>query len=179
MATQWASTASMSAKRSVMVIPKEKAVFRLDGRGRWCNVHGVFRNRKIIDYFHSAIRRDDNGYFVCQEREDVTEKVYFPYEDTALFVFDVIISETIVLVLNTKAKLTLSPENLFIANDSLYIRRGDERIKFTERALMKLTDTLEFAEGAYYIRLAAGRFPIAEESRTDGAATAPAPDPQE
>jgi hypothetical protein len=154
----------MPEKRSEIVIPKEKAVFRLDGRGRWCNAYGVFRNRKITDYFHSAIQRDQDGYFVCQERENVTEKVYFPYEDTALFVFDVIISDCTVLVLNTKAEISLSPENLFIADDSLYIRRGDERIKFSERALLKLADALEFTEGAYYLRLAAGRFRIPEES---------------
>jgi len=147
-----------------IVIPRENAVFRLDHRGRWCNAHGVFRNRRIIDYFHSAIRRDEGGYFVCQERENVIEKVYFPYEDTALFVFDVILSESAGLVLNTKEKISLSPEDLFIANDCLYLRRGDERIKFSERAMMKLADALEFADGAYCLRIAAGRFRIPEES---------------
>jgi hypothetical protein len=147
-----------------IVIPRENAVFRLDHRGRWCNAHGIFRNRRIIDYFHSAIRRDEGGYFVSQERETVIEKVYFPYEDTALFVFDVILSEGSGLVLNTREKIALLPEDLFIANDCLYIRRGDERIKFTERAMMKLADALEFADGAYYLRLAAGRFRIPEES---------------
>jgi hypothetical protein len=146
-----------------IVIRREDAVFRLDRRGRWCNAHGVFRNRKIIDYFHSAIRRDADGYFVCQERENVTEKVYFPYEDTALFVFDVVLSESLTLVLNTKAAIPLPPENLFVADDSLYLRRGDERIKFTERALMKLADLLEFTDGAYYLRLASGRYRIPDK----------------
>jgi hypothetical protein len=154
----------MATKPLQIVIRRDEAVFRLDHRGRWCNVHGVFRNRKIIDYFHSAIRRDADGYFVCQERENVTEKVYFPYEDTALFVFDVLLSGSATLVLNTKEKIPLSPENLFIANDSLYIRRADERIKFTERAMLKLADALEFTDGAYYLRLPAGRFRIPEES---------------
>jgi hypothetical protein len=154
----------MATKPVEIVIRRESAVFRLDRRGRWCNVHGAFRNRKIIDYFHSAIRRDEGGYFLCQERENFTEKVYFPYEDTALFVFDVIISDGAQLVLNTKEKISLSPENLFIANDSLYIRRGDERIKFAERALMKLAEVLEFADGAYYLRLASGRYRIPEDS---------------
>lgn len=146
-----------------IVIRRENAVFRLDRRGRWCNAHGVFRNRKITDYFHSAIRRDEGGYFLCQQRENVTEKVYFPYEDTALFVFDVILSESAILVLNTKEKIPLAPETLFIFSDSLYTRRGDERIKFTERAMMKLAETIDFTDGAYYLRLAAGRFRIPEE----------------
>jgi hypothetical protein len=154
----------MSTKPAEIVIRRENAVFRLDRRGRWCNAHGVFRNRKIIDYFHSAIRRDEDGYFVCQELENVTEKVYFPYEDTALFVFDVILCESATLVLNTKEEVPLSPETLYVADDSLYLRRGDERIKFTEAALLKLADALEFTEGAYYLRLPTGRFRIPEES---------------
>jgi hypothetical protein len=151
------------AKPTEIVIRREEAVFRLDRRGRWCNAHGVFRNRKISDYFHSAIRRDEGGYFVCQERDHITEKVYFPYEDTALFVFDVILAEHASLVLNTKEAIALAPEDLFIANDCLYVRRGGERIKFSERALMKLADALEFVDDAYFLRLAAGRFLIPEE----------------
>jgi hypothetical protein len=147
-----------------IVISKDQAVFRLDGRGRWCNRHGVFRNPKISAYFHEAIRRDAAGYFVCQQREQAVEKVYFPYEDTALFVFDVVAGEDITLVLNTKRRLPLRPENLFIAGDSLYVRDGDERIKFAERALIKMADHLEFVEEGYYLRQANGRRRIPTEA---------------
>ena len=44
-----------------LVVPKEKAVFWLDAHGRWHNKHGVFEHKKIIDYFHSSIRKDAVG----------------------------------------------------------------------------------------------------------------------
>ena len=70
------------------VVPKEKAVFWLDAYGRWHNEHGVFEHKKIISYFHSSIRKDAEGYYLFQKHNDHTiEKVYFKYEDTALFVF--------------------------------------------------------------------------------------------
>jgi hypothetical protein len=155
----------MPEKRAEMVIPREKATFWLDGRGRWRNASGVFRNRKIIDYFHSSIRRDESGYFVCQERESCTEKVYFLYEDTALFVFDVLASDGLELILNTQARIPLLPQNLFVAGDNLYTREGDERIKFAERALMKMAAALEFSNGAYYFQSGDVRFRIPEEPR--------------
>lgn len=146
----------MSTKPSEIVIRREDAVFRLDRRGRWCNEFGVFRNRRISEYFHSAIRRDAEGYFVCQEREHFTEKVYFPYEDTALFVVDIDLGHGITLHLNTRRQIELEPEQLFVAQDSLYVMAGDERIKFTERALLKLAEVMDFTNEGYFI-LAAGR----------------------
>jgi len=50
-----------------IVIPKENAVFWMDGNGDWRNEHGRFRKKKIIDYFNAAIHKDENGYYVCQE----------------------------------------------------------------------------------------------------------------
>jgi hypothetical protein len=145
-----------------IVIPREKAVFRLDRRGRWCNAHGVFRNPKIIAYFNSAIRRDEGGYYVCQQREQVLEKVYFPYEDTALFVREAILGDEVTLVLNTQRRLKLDPSALFIENDHLYLRDGEDRIKFTERALLQLADILEFNENGYRIRLGGSTIAIPE-----------------
>ncbi len=144
----------MSNKPSEIVIRREKAVFRLDRRGRWCNQFGVFRNRRIAEYFHAAIRRDAEGYFVFQERDDVIEKVYFPYEDTALFVVDVALGTKITLHLNTRRQLPLVPAELFVADDSLYMTDGDERIKFSERALMKLAGVMDFTDEGYFIQVA-------------------------
>jgi hypothetical protein len=152
----------MSEKPIEIVIPREKAVFRLDGRGRWCNAHGVFRNRRISDYFHSAIRRDEGGYFVCQEHGDHLEKVYFPYEDTALFAVDVDLSGGIHLRLNNRTELALDPADLFVAGESLYMTRSGERIKFSERAMLKLAEVMEFTEDGYFISVRGRRHPIPE-----------------
>jgi hypothetical protein len=143
-----------------IVIPQERAVFWLDGDGRWHNVHGAFQHKKIIDYFHASIQKDESGYYLCQETDQRREKVYFRYEDTALFVFDVILDKEPILVLNTGDRLPLRPEGLCIENDALYFRKDRERIKFTQRCLMKISDRLETEDGVYFIRLNRKRVPI-------------------
>ena len=97
----------MKNKPAAVVIPKEEAVFWMDGNGCWRNAHGRFRHKKVIDYFHASISRDDDGYFVSQVRDGIVEKVYFRYEATALFVFDVIPGEEVDLVLNTGRRIRL------------------------------------------------------------------------
>jgi len=152
----------MTDTSTEIVIPREKAVFRLDGNGRWRNASGLFQNRRIIDYFNASIRRDEGGYFVSQQRDHYVEKVYFPYDDTALFVVDVQIGEEITLALNTQRRLTLETARLYIENDSLYLTDAGERIKFTDRALLKLADRLDFDQDAYFIRAGGGRHRILE-----------------
>jgi hypothetical protein len=153
---------SMPEKPTEIVVPKEKATFRLDRRGRWCNAFGVFRNRRISDYFHSAIRWDEGGYFVCQESDDRIEKVYFPYEDTALFVVDIIMADEIRLLLNTHRRLLLDPADLFVSEDSLYLTRDGERIKFSEQALVKLAEVMDFTDQGYFINVFGRRHRIRE-----------------
>jgi hypothetical protein len=148
----------MPTKPLEVVIPKERAVFRLDARGRWCNRHGVFRNRRISDYFHASIRRDKDGYFVCQQHGEIIEKVYFPYEDVAIFVVDLETRHPTRLRLNTGREIILAPESLFIVGDSLYMIQDEERIKFSERAMLKLSEAMEFSEEGYFI-VDQGRLP--------------------
>jgi hypothetical protein len=135
------------------LIAKEDAVFWLDENGCWRNAHGKFEHKKIIDYFHSCIKRDQGGYHLFQVNGNYREKVYFPYEDQALFVFDVIRQDDITLILNTKKRIVVDPESLFIKNDNLYMRMGDETIKFVDQGLMKIAPFLEDEDGRLYIRL--------------------------
>ena len=118
----------MKNKRTEIIIPKDRAIFWLDKNGRWHNAHGEFEHRKIIDYFHSSIKRDESGYYLSQRRGSVQEKVYFHYEDTALFAVDLIKNNDIMLILNTKKQIKLKPRNLFIRGDDLYMRMGEETI---------------------------------------------------
>jgi hypothetical protein len=154
----------MAGELTEIVIPKEKAVFRMDARGRWHNAHGRFRKKSIIDHFNRSIQRDDAGYFVTQTNGDRIERVYFPYEDTALFVTDVLTGDAVRLILNTGEKLPLSPKALFIRDDNLYMERGDERIKFSERGLLKLADMLEGDDSAYYLRMGDVMHPIRKKA---------------
>jgi len=152
--------AIMKKKHTEIVISKDDAVFWLNANGRWHNAHGEFQHKKIIDYFHSSIQKDEKGYYLFQERGNLREKVYFHYEDTALFAVDLIKDEDITLILNTKKQLKLKPKNLFIKNDNLYMRLGQETIKFAERGLMKMSDLLEFKDDQYFIKVKNRRYRI-------------------
>ncbi len=156
----------MTGELKEIVIPKEDAVFWMDEHGRWQNEHGTFEHAKIIDYFHSSIRRDEMGYFLAQERDGYSEKVYFRYEDTALFVFDVLIDEDITLVLNTKKRIKLQPGDLTIREDKLYIQDGEDRIKFAERGLLKIANLLEEADGSFVIRVNDTTYTVPDEGST-------------
>ena len=148
---------------SDIVIPKEKAVFWLDANGCWRNSSGRFRHKKISDHFHAAIRKDADGFFLYQEREDGTEKVYFPFVDAALFVFDVALNDHVFLTLNTGEKFLLDPRKLYVQNDNLYVTRGEDRVKFTERSLLMISSLIDVDNDAYFIRLNGRKYRI--ESR--------------
>jgi len=155
----------MANKLKTIEITRDEAVFRLDGNGCWHNSDGKFRHKKIIDYFHTSIQRDQKGYHLYQAHDKYIEKVYFPYEDKALFVFDVIENNDIMLVLNTKKRTRLKPKKLFIENDNLYMQLGNEVIKFAEQGLMKIASFLEEEGDGLFIRSKNRRYriPIKEE----------------
>ena len=153
----------MDKKRSEIVIPKDKAVFWLDKNGRWHNAHGEFEHPKIIDYFHSAIKKDAQGYYLFQEQGEFREMVYFHYEDTALFAVDLIKDPDITLILNTGERIRLKPKRLFIKDDSLYMTLGAEIIKFTTRGLLKISDLLVFDDETYFIRVKDRKYRIVEK----------------
>jgi hypothetical protein len=151
---------NMGKKVKTIEIPRDKAVFWLDANGRWHNSDGKFRHKKIIDYFHSSIQRDHKGYHLYQAHENYIEKVYFHYEDQALFVFDVLLENGITLVLNTQKRINLKPRNLFIKNDSLYMRLDNETIKFSEQGLIKIAPSLEEEGDQLFIRSRDRRYRI-------------------
>jgi hypothetical protein len=141
----------MTSDMKQIIVPKENAVFWMDKNGIWHNEHGKFEHPKIIAYFHKSIRKDDQGYHVYQIRDGCEEKVYFPYEDTALFVVDLKDNHT--LVLNTTDTLPLDPSRLFTRDDNLYIDTPEHCIKFGQRALMKLARLLEEKEDRLFLVL--------------------------
>ena len=147
---------------SEVVIPKENAVFRMDGQGRWQGRHGRFEHKRIIDYFNRAIRRDADGYYVTQIRGDIREKVYFAFDDTPLFVFQIIAKDPIRLLLNTTETIALDPARLFVEADQLYQQRGDERIKFSDRALLAMAPYLDERADGFSLRIGDQSWPIAD-----------------
>jgi len=143
-----------------VVISKEDATFWLDKNGFWRYGNEKFRHRKIINHFHSSIRKDEDGYHVMQLHRDYVERVYFRYEDTALFVFDVIVDEDVILVLNTQKRVKLRPRKLFIRKDNLYMHLGEDQVKFTEQALLRISILIEYENDECFIRVRGRRYKI-------------------
>ena len=158
----------MTSDIKQIIIPRDKAVFWMDKNGVWHNEHGRFEHPKMIAYFNAAIRKDDMGYHVYQLTDEFEEKVYFSHEDTALFVVDLKVSQGVSLVLNNRTKLTLCPEQLYTANDALYLETGEHIIKFTDRALVKLSKFMDEREGRLFFTLNDKTWPIAEKSCSQG-----------
>ncbi len=136
-----------------IVIPKEEALFWMDGQGRWHNQHGPFEHNKVTNYFNASIKKDKHGYYVGQHLNGVYEKVYFPYQETALFVTDLIWEDPVQMLINTGERMDLSPEMLFIRNDQLFHQKGDEIIKFSQNALTLIARKIEFSASGCSIRL--------------------------
>jgi len=152
----------MGKKITEVVIPRDEAAFRLDDRGRWHGVDGEFLHPRIIDHFHRSIRKDGAGFHLAQRHGAFKEKVYFPYEDTPLFAIDLLKGENILLILNTKKRMKLTPRRLFIRGDHLYMHAGEDRVKFTEEALIKISPFLDFEEDRVFIHVKGERHRIPE-----------------
>jgi|SRR3989339_1579443 len=133
-----------NGKPRVVVIPEEEAVFWLDEQGDWRNEHGPFEHPRIIEYFHSSIKHDFSGYYVEQVNGDVLERVYFPYKDTALFVFKVISGAIPVLVLNTGRRIELDPAALFMDDEDIYVRLDGVKAKFVKHGLKAIAKMIDF-----------------------------------
>ena len=149
-------------QKPIMVIPKEKATFRLDKNGIWFIGDDKFTNQKIINYFHSVIKKDKDGFFLMQEHKHFIEKVYFPYEDTPLFVFHVIKKGGLTLILNTSENIELDPKNLIIRNENLYLKRDEDLVKFSENALVSLASYMEDNHNQYSINIDGKKYIIPE-----------------
>lgn len=153
--------------RKQIIIPKEKAVFWMDKNGVWHNEHGKFQHRKIIRHFNRSIQKDDQGYHLFQVTDGCEEKVYFPYEDTALFVVNLTLETDIMLTLNTGQTLTLIPAQLFFRNDLLYLQTPGHCIKFSQQALFKISEYMEEKEGRLFLALNGVLYPIPEHQGSE------------
>jgi hypothetical protein len=143
----------MASEKKSIIVPKEKALFWMDKNGVWHNEHGKFEHPKIIRHFNRSIQKDDLGYYLSQETDEFEEKVYFPHEETALFVVDISLGKELTLTLNTTEALTLDPAQLFTRNDALYLETPEHCIKFSQNALVKLSRHMEEVGGRFCLTL--------------------------
>ncbi len=136
----------METEKKTRVVPKENAVFWMDNRGVWHNKHGRFEHPKIISHFNRSIGKDSQGYFVSQQIEDMEEKIYFPYEDTAVFAVNVCTGSTLDLILNTGQRLVMDPHDLFIHKDTLFLQTPEHLIQFSPQAMSQLSKIMDEAD---------------------------------
>lgn len=134
----------MGGTKKQNIIPKEQAVFWMDKDGTWHNEYGKLEHPRIIKYFNQSIGKDDQGYFLSQTINDVEEKVYFPYEETAVFVVDFVRKDAgIELTLNTLETVALDPETLYTKADALFMETDAHLIKFNQNALARMSSFLK------------------------------------
>ena len=145
----------MEPELKEMIISKEDALFWLDKNGIWYTKNGKFEHPKIIRHFNASIKKDEMGYHLCQPREGFLEKVYFPYEDTALFVIDIKKEHEheLTLLLTTRETVILDPGQLFTCNDNLYVQTPEHCMKFAQRALVKISAFMEDKGGHLCLNL--------------------------
>jgi hypothetical protein len=143
-----------NSELEVVTVPKEEATFRMDEQGRWHNESGRITKPSIIRHFNKALKWDKEGFFVAQRNGSLLEKVYFPYENTALFAIDLKIkARGIILRLNTKSELPLNPRGLMVRDDNLYMTYDEVIIRFSERSLLKISKFFQEKKGETYICL--------------------------
>lgn len=127
-----------------IIISKEDAVFWMDENGHWHNEHGRFEHPRIIKYFNASIKKDAQGYYLAQSRDGMEEKVYFKYQETAVFIVGLKeTQEGLVLGLNTGETIGFDPSRLQVKNDSLYLNTDEHLMKFTSQAMVRLSRYLQ------------------------------------
>jgi hypothetical protein len=143
----------------VRIVSKAASDIRLREDGKWFHQGEPFTNRKIIDFFHRAIRKDGEGkYYLHNVYDGQEEHVYFEVEDTAYFV------ET--LEFDQKArgfKVTLNTgDDGFVdirgfqsdERGVMYCRVLDgDRARLSENALHQLADLSGMDQGGVFIEL--------------------------
>lgn len=152
----------MASELIQVVVNSADAVFWMDENGVWHNEHGKFEHPKIIAHFNRSIRKDADGFYLYQKGDGFEEKVYFRYGETAFFAVDVSLKDPMRLLLNTGVRMDLDPSMLYTRNDCLYLETGEGLIKFTDRALVKLSSRMEDRDGRFCLESGGIVYPIDE-----------------
>jgi len=140
------------------IITKEQSEIVLSATGEWFHRGEPFENIKIIEYFHRAIRRDQNGrYYLHNRYEGKEEHVYIEVEDVAYFVrrFGANATGHYQVTLNTGDEQELDLNTL--EEDSrgvMYCRVLDnDRARFSDVALQQLADLAGMDDNGIYLEL--------------------------
>ena len=143
----------------VRIVSKEESEIRLKEDGRWIHQGELFSNRKIIEFFHQAIRKDEKGqYYLHNVYDGREEHVYFEVEDTAYFVetleFDGQ-AQAFVVGLNTGDSGLVDVKGFETDERGVMYCRvlDDDRARLTANAMQQLADLSRMDEGGIYVDL--------------------------
>ena len=143
----------------VRIVSREESGIRLKEDGRWIHQGEFFSNRKIIDFFHRAIRKDQRGeYYLHNVYEGKEEHVYFEVEDTAYFIESLKFdrkAQAFLVTLNTGDDGYVDVRG-FRADERgvMYCRvLDDDRARLTPNAMQQLADLSQMDGGGVYVDL--------------------------
>jgi hypothetical protein len=136
------------------IVPKEESGISLSARGEWFHHGEPVLHPGVVQLFHRAIRRDDQGrYYLYNVIGTLEENVYFEVEDTAFFVvrldFDAA-TKSFSVTLNNEDKETLDVKTLHEDERGvMYCRtQNGDRARLSPSALMSLSDFVK-TEGEF------------------------------
>jgi hypothetical protein len=141
------------------IVSKEESEIRLKEDGRWVHQGELFSNRKIIEFFHRAIRKDGQGrYYLHNVYEGKEEHVYFEVEDTAYFIEALEFDEkaqALLVTLNTGDNGLVDLRGLQTDERGVIYCRvlDDDRARLTPNAMQQLADLSRMDDGGVYVDL--------------------------
>jgi hypothetical protein len=140
-------------------VSKEESFIRLRQDGKWIHQGEPFLNRKIIAFFHRAIRKDERGEFYLHNVVDGKEEhVYFEVEDTAYFVETLEFDEqaqAFRVTLNTGDEGIVEVRGMETDERGVVYCRvlDDDRARLMEGAMQQLADYSKMDEKGVYVDL--------------------------
>lgn len=143
----------------VRMVSKEESEIRLREDGKWIHQGEPFSNRKIIDFFHRAIRKNEKGeYYLHNVYDGKEEHVYFEVEDTAYFVLELEFDEgaqAFRVTLNTGADGFIDVRGLWTDERGVMYCRvlDDDRARLTDNAMHQLSNLSGMDDRGVYVDL--------------------------
>ena len=141
------------------IVSKQESEIRLKEDGRWIHQGELFSNRKIIGFFHRAIRKDEQGEFYLHNVYDGKEEhVYFEVEDTAYFIETLEFDQqarAFLVTLNTGDTGLVDVKGLQTDERGVMYCRvlDDDRARLTPDAMQQLADLSRMDDGGVYVDL--------------------------
>jgi hypothetical protein len=139
------------------IVSKEESGISLSARGDWFHHGEPVEHPRVVQLFHRAIRRDDEGrYYLYNALGTLEEHVYFAVEDTAFFVLRLDFDQatrSFTVTLNNEETETLDVKTLREDERGvMYCRtKNGDRARFSPSALMRLSDFVKTEGDLIYI----------------------------